>query len=145
MKRKILIVLALTILMTTGCGNKNINLDNVYKNLEDEYKDFVKIDNEIISGSYGVSTDEFNSVLVVMKEDSTTAKMYAVFEAKDNFDDALYEAKYFVDQYKKSWLNGYFPEEEALVKDGELETYGNYIIYVVNENPEDIINLIKKS
>lgn len=145
MKQKICAILLATLVLTTACSNKNINLDKVYNNLEDEYSKFTKVDTEIISGVYGVDTDVFENVLVVMEESSTTSKMYAVFEAKDNFEDAYDEAKYFADKYKESWQNGYFLEEEALVEDGELETYGNYIIYVVNKDPNKIIELIKES
>lgn len=136
-------LILISLFLVTGCGNKNLDFDNIYNNLKDEYKGYVEIDDETLEGVYGVSLDEFNSYLVVMDESSTSAKMYAVFETKADIDDALYEATYFVDQYEESWLNGYFPEEEKLVKDGKLETYGKYIIYVVNEDVDKIIEIIK--
>ena len=133
MKRIYLIFFTCLFLMT-GCGSKELNLDNVYKNLESEYEGFVEVSDSTLEGVYGVDLNEFNA----------TSKMYAVFEAKDSVDDALYEVKYFVDNYEKTWLNGYFPKEEKLVKDGILETYGNYIIYVVNSDTDKILKLIKK-
>ena len=145
MKRKFLWILIISLFLVTGCGNKNLNLDKVYTNLEKEYQDYAKIDNDTLEGVYGVDTSVFKDVLVVMAEDTTSAKMYAIFEVKDNYEDALYEAEYFVSQYKESWLNGYFPKEEALVKNGELNTYGNYIIYVVNDDIDNIMDLIKSS
>lgn len=145
MKHRLLIILALLVISITGCSEKKVNMDNVYKNLDSEYPNFIKVDNDTLNGVYGIDISKFKSYLVVMEESSTTSKMYAVFEATDKFDDSLYEAKYFVDKYKESWLNGYFESEEALVKQGELETYGNYIIYVVNEDPEKIIKMIKES
>ena len=132
------------LIITTGCGKKELNFDDIYKNLEKEYKGYLEVSESTLEGVYGSELDEFKSHLVVMKEDSTTSKMYAIFEAKDSIDDAFYEAKYFVDSYKESWSNGYFPREEKLVKDSVLETYGNYIIFVVNEDTDKIIKLIKK-
>lgn len=145
MKKRILLVLGLTVLFITGCGNKSINMDNVYDNLKDEYKDFVKVDEETLTGAYSLELDNFKSYLVVMDEDNSTSLMYAVFEAKDNFDDAMYEVEYFASNYKESWTNGYFKEEEALVKKGTVEAYGNYIIYVVNDDVDKIIKMIKES
>ena len=142
MKRFFYLILVGLILLT-GCDNKELNLDNVYNNLKDEYQGYTKVFDETLEGVYGVSLDEFNSYLVVMDESSISAKMYAIFEAKENIDDALYEATYFAEQYEESWLNGYFPEQEKLVKDGKLETYGKYIIYVVNEDTNKIIEMIK--
>ena len=141
--KRILCLILVNLILITGCGNKTLNFEDVYNRLEAEYNGYVKVDEDTLEGVYGVSLDEFNSYLVVMDESSTSAKMYAVFEAKGNIDDALYEVKYFIEQYKDSWLNGYFPEQEKLVKDGKMETYGKYIIYVVNEDVNDIIKKIK--
>lgn len=144
MKRIFLVIFSCLFLLT-GCGNKELDFDSVYKNLENEYKGFVEVSDSSLEGVYGVDLGEFESYLVVMSEDNATSKMYAIFEAKDSIDDALYEAQYFVDNYVKSWGNNYFPQEEKLVKDGVLETYGNYIIYIVNEDTDKILKLIKKN
>ena len=144
MKRVYILILTCVIFLT-GCGNKELNIDNVYNNLEKEYEGYIKVDSSTLEGVYGTDLSVFDSYLVVMNESNTTAKMYAVFEAKEDFDDALYEVKYFIDNYEKTWLNGYFPKEEKLVKDGILETMENYIIYVVNEDADKIVNMIKES
>ena len=143
--KRIFLILSTCLFLITGCGSKELDLDNVYKNLESEYKGFVEVSESTLEGVYGIDLNEFSSHLVVMSEDNATSKMYAVFEAKESVDDALYEVKYFVDNYEKTWLNGYFPKEEKLVKDGVLETYGNYIIYVVNSDTNRILKLIKKN
>lgn len=147
MKKRFVLFLVLSLFIFTGCNsnNKEIDLDNVFNNLKDEYSEFVRVDEETLTGAYGIDLSVFEEYLVVMEEDNTTAKMYAVFKTKDEIDAATYEAEYFVSQYKESWLNGYFKEEEALVQDGDLETYGNYIIYVVNKDPDNIMKLIKES
>lgn len=144
MKRIYILILS-CLFIVTGCGNKEINIDNIYKKLESEYKGYVKVEDATLEGVYGVDLSEFDSYLVVMNESNTTSKMYAVFKAKNSVDDALYEAKYFIDNYEKSWLNGYFPEEEKLVEDGKLEVVGDYILYVVNEDTTKIIDLMKKN
>lgn len=143
MKRVFLIIFT-CLLFITGCSSEKLDFNEIYKKLEDEYKGYVEVNGSTLEGVYGVELDKFKSYLVVMRDDSATSQMYAIFEANDSMDDALYEVEYFIDNYEKTWLNGYFPKEEKLVKDSVLETYGKYIIFVVNEDTDKIMNLIKE-
>lgn len=139
--KKIILVL-ISILFLTGCNNKTLNYDNVYNNLKDEYKDFVKLDKDTIEGVYGVDTTLFDSYIVVISDDKVDSRMYAIFETKT--EEGKYEADYFMDIYQDTWLTGYFPEQEKLVKKYKKEEFGNYIIYVVNEDTSKIIKKIKE-
>ena len=139
--KKIILVLV-SILFLTGCSDKTLNYDNVYNNLKDEYKDFVKLDKETIEGVYGVDTTLFDSYIVVTSDDKVDSRMYAIFETKT--EEGEYEADYFMDIYQDTWLTGYFPEQEKLVKKYKKEEFGNYIIYVVNEDTSKIIKKIKE-
>ena len=142
----LVIVCSIFTFILAGCtSNKNINLDNVYENLTDDYTDFIKVDEDVLTGNYGIDVSVFKDYLVVMNETGTTSKMYAIFEAGDSYEDAEDEATYFVNKYTESWDNGYFPDETKLVNDGITEKYGNYIIYVVNDDADNIITKIKSS
>ena len=139
--KKIILVL-ISILFLTGCNDKKLDYDKIYNSLKDEYKDFVKLDKETIEGVYGVDTTLFDSYIVVISNDKVDSRMYAIFETKT--EEGKYEAEYFMDTYQDSWFTGYFPEEEKLVKNYKKEEYGNYIIYVVNEDTSKIIKKIKE-
>lgn len=144
MKKKILVFISLlTIFQLTGCGKEKIDLDKVYSNLEDDFESFTKVDDSVLEGSYGIDLSYFDDYLVVMDEDGTSSKMYAVFVAKNS--DAVDEVTYFISQYIESWDNGYFPEETKRVKYGKKFSYGDYIIYVVSDNNDEIIEKIRKS
>lgn len=144
MKKKILVFISLlTIFQLTGCGKEKIDLDKVYSNLEDDFESFTKVDDSVLEGSYGIDLSYFDDYLVVMDEDGTSSKMYAVFVAKNS--DAADEVTYFISQYIESWDNGYFPEETKRVKYGKKFSYGDYIIYVVSDNNDEIIEKIRKS
>lgn len=143
--KKILLVLLSSLFILTGCNSsttKTLEYDNIYKALENEYKGYKKVDKDTLEGVYSIDTSLFKSFMVVMSEDQTTSRMYAIFETES--DEAKYEAEYFIEAYKDSWNNGYFPKEEKLVNDSEKEVYGNYVIYVVNDEPEKIFDLIEK-
>ena len=112
MKKVFLILISLFII--TGCQSKTLNYDTIYNNLKDEYEGFVKVDKETLEGVYGIDTSLFKSYLVVISSDKVDSRMYAIFEA--DTEEAKYEAGYFMDIYQDSWLTGYFPEQEKLVK-----------------------------
>ena len=139
--KKIILVLV-SILFLTGCSGKKLNYYNIYNNLKDEYKDFIKLDKDTIEGVYGVDTTLFDSYIVVTSDDKVDSRMYAIFETKT--EEGEYEADYFMDIYQDTWLTGYFPEQEKLVKKYKKEEFGNYIIYVVNEDTSKIIKKIKE-
>ncbi len=147
MKKIFLGVISISLIfLLAGCGSsKNIDLDKAYANLESDYTGFIKIDDDTLNGNYGIDLSVFKDYLVVMSEAGTTSKMYAIFEAGDSYEDAEDEVTYFVDKYVESWDNGYFPDETKLVNEGTVEKYGNYIIYVVNEDADSVISKIKGS
>ena len=139
---KKLIILIISVFVLTGCSSKSLNYDTIYKNLSNEYEGFAKMDEETLEGVYGVDTSTLKSYLVVTSKDKVDSRMYAIFET-DN-EEGKEEANYFMDIYQDSWLTGYFPEQEKLVKKYKKEAYGNYIIFVVNEDTQKIIEEIKK-
>ena len=143
MKLALIIFLSITI---TGCSDKNIDISKIQTNLENDYPSFDKLDKESLEGSYGIDTSKFENYIVVIDKTSNKGSMYAVFKAKKNdSESAEYEAEYFIDRYKDSWSLGYFPEETKLVNEGVKEIYGEYIIFVVNKDPDKIISKIKNS
>ena len=147
MKKFFLGVISISFMfLLTGCGtSKNIDIDKASANLESDYSDFIKVDADTLDGNYGIDLSVFKDYLVVMSDAGTTSKMYAIFEAGDSYEDAEDEVTYFVDKYVESWDNGYFPDETKLVNEGTVEKYGNYIIYVVNEDTDSINSKIKNS
>lgn len=143
-KIKILLSLLL-ILVITGCASEPVSLDleEVYSKLESSYKDSEKIDKDTLEGVYGIDTTMFDNYLVVMSKESSSSDMYAIFELKDN-EESKDEALYFISQYEKSWDNDYFPEETAKVEDGLTKETNDYVIYIVNENSDEILEKIEK-
>ena len=142
-KIKILLSLLLVFILT-GCGKEKIelNLNSVYSNLEVEYKNSVKVDAESLEGVYGIDTNLFEDYVVVLNKESSKADMYAIFKLKDN-EESKDEALYFISQYEKSWDNDYFPEETAKVEDALTKETDKYVIYIVNDDPDKILEKIE--
>lgn len=145
MKKIVYGFISLILIFTlTGCGSsKEIDLTKVYNSLHSDFDGYVKVDDKVLEGNYDIDLTVFKDYMVVMNETGATSKMYAIFEAGDSYDDASDEVSYFISKYKESWDNNYFPDETKAVNDSVLEKYGNYFIYVVSSNPDDIISKIE--
>jgi len=155
--KKILISL-LALGMITGCSNEEVSLDLEKVEIEVnslEYEGdgeksllFVKnkkMDNEKLQDKYGMNTVIFEEILVSTSENLDTASMYAIFLPKEGKEEECEkEINSFFEKYDQAWIMGYFPEEEKLVENREFEQYGNYHIYVISKDNEQVIEKIKK-
>lgn len=144
MKKIKLLLSLLVVLVLSGCGSEKLelNLETIYSNLTDEYAESVKMDAESLEGVYGIDTSLFEDYIIVMSKESSNADMYAIFELKDS-EESKDEALYFISQYEKSWDNDYFPEETAKVEDGLTKETDNYVIYIVNEDTDKILEMVE--
>lgn len=141
--KKILIVLAL--LLMVGCGNKTtLNLEEVESSLNNSNlfsgNDNVKVD--YLNKKYGLVTEGIKSATISMSSMLTSARMYAIFEA-DDVDAVKKNTDAFMKKYAASWMMGYNLEQEALVENRMVTTYGNYIIYIISEDNNKALDLIK--
>ena len=140
---KKIIFLLLTVFMITGCGNKELDIKKINDMIKADFKDSMKLSNNELEGIYNIDTSVFKNASVYVDKSSNNADVYAVFEVKGDYDAALLETEYFIEQYKKSWDQGYFPEEVKKIKNSEKEEYNNYIIYVVSDNASNAVEKIK--
>ena len=141
--KKILIVLAL--LLVVGCGNKTtLNLEEVESSLNNSNlfsgNDNVEVD--YLNKKYGLVTEGIKSATISMSSMLTSARMYAIFEA-DDVDTVKKNTDAFMEKYAASWMMGYNLEQEALVENRMVTTYGNYIIYIISEDNNEALDLIK--
>lgn len=152
--KKILISL-LGILIFVGCGNnKDVKLDLEkveieLNNLEYEsntklFEENIKMENDKLTDKYGMDISLFEEILVSTSKNLETASMYAIFLPKKGKEaDCEEEINNFFEKYEQSWMMGYFPEEEKLVKNRSNEKYGNYYIYVISKDNDKVIEKIK--
>ena len=137
---KSFIILLIAIVSFTGCDKKLKNYDMLSASLNSKFKNHIQLKDEEIKGIYDLNTRLFKNITINVDNENKSAEMYAIFELGNDYDACIEEVEYFIEQYKRSWEND---EQVKLVNDGVKEEMGNYIIYVVNENPNEIINEIK--
>ena len=159
MKLKNLLISLAVLLVFTGCGEKNIELDlekveielNSLEIEEDGekiklFENNVKMDYEKLEDKYGMDTNVFTEILVSTSENLDTASMYAIFLPKEEkLEVAEKEMESFFEKYDQAWIMGYFPEEEKLVENRLEETYGDYYIYVISKDNDKVLEKIKNT
>ena len=137
---KSFIILLIAIVSFTGCDKKLKNYDMLSASLSNKFKNHIQLKEEEVKGIYNLNTRLFKNVIINVDNENKSPEMYAIFELGSDYDSCIEEVEYFIEQYKRSWENS---EQTKLVNDGIKEEMGDYIIYVVNENPNEIINEIK--
>lgn len=141
--KKLMIILGLILLV--GCSNNvNLDLNNIQKEIDVTglFKG-TQVDLEYVVSKYGLEKEGIEDYSINMSNMLDSASMYAIFKASDiksvkaNTDD-------FINKYASSWMMGYNLEQEKIVQDKMEEVYGNYIIYVISNNNEKVLNIIKE-
>ena len=137
---KSFIILLIAIVSFTGCDKKLKNYDMLSASLSNKFKNHIQLKEEEVKGIYNLNTRLFKNVIINVDNENKSSEMYAIFELGSDYDSCIEEVEYFIEQYKRAWENN---KQMKLVNNGIKEEIGNYIIYVVNENPNEIINEIK--
>lgn len=146
MKKIVYIFMTLTLLFITGCGNKKIDfsiLENNIKN-NDNFKDTEVLSLDDINYRYDIDTKDFGNSLIYYSNSLENANTIFVIETLSNDGDKEYDK--LVASYKASWLdNPYNLEEAAKVKNAYNETYNGYKIFIVSDNNEGVLKIVKES
>lgn len=160
MKNKIIILLAVVsafAMILTGCGkkedaedvkDKDIDVKEIWDKIESEigtetFPAFVEGSSDDIKMYYDINPDDLNSY--VLKSPMMVVKSTEIFIAHIK-DGKMNEVKSGIEKRVKAleeiWEN-YLQDQYELVKNHKIETSGNYVIFVVSEEAEKIVNIFK--
>lgn len=158
MKKSIFIILSLfAIVLLTGCGKVDLDLDKVRESIATLKED--KIDSSLVYGEvnmkeeyqdleyiyesdyeqYGFNLDDLDAFSFGYNKD--TKDFYVVFKAKEGKDKAVKKSiESFVESLKKDEKN-----EDVLnkLKNYKLETIDGYIVAVSVKDNADLLKVIK--
>ncbi len=138
------IFLVIMMLFLVGCEKQSLDLNKINNIVKADIKDSMKLSNSEIEGIYNIDTSVFKNATIYVDKNSESSNVYAIFEAKSDYDSALLEAEYFMEQYKKAWDNDVLKEESNKIKNGKSLEYEDYIIYVVSDNANEALDKIKE-
>lgn len=152
--KKILYVI-ISIILLSGCSKNDVKLDlakveSSLNNLTYESKAMFgkneMVDLEHLTVKYGFDSSNIDASLISMSTVTDSASMYAIFLPKKGEKEAAKEAiEQFLTKYDRSWMMGYAPDQEILVENRLEEEYGNYLIYIISNDNEKVLETIKNN
>ena len=135
--KKFLTVLMLAMLMfVTGCGNNDIselNVDETKNIIEQDLKDMKDVSEDSLEDVYGLNLDLME--VYVIKE-NTSGDLYAIIKTTDKNQTKKDMENYF--EKVKTFNANYSPERLQILEDRVEKEIGDYLIYIVAENADEI-------
>ena len=141
--KKIVAVLSIFILLfATGCGAtvSELNVDNTKSIIESDLKNMQEVDEESLKDVYGLNLDIME--VHVIKQ-NTEGDLYAIIKTNEKTQVKNDMVKYF-EKIQKFNAN-YSPERLEILNNRVEKEIGDYLIYIVAKNADEIYNNIVKS
>ena len=142
MKKFLTVLMVAMLMFVTGCGNNDIselNVDETKKIIEQDLKDMKDVSEDSLEDVYGLNLDLME--VHVIKE-NTSGDLYAIIKTTDKNQTKKDMENYF--EKVKTFNANYSPERLQILEDRVEKEIGDYLIYIVAENAdeiyEDIIN-----
>ena len=141
--KKIVAVLSIFILLfVTGCGNtvSELNVGNTKSIIETDLKNMQEVDEESLKDVYGLNLDLMEVHII---KQNTEGDLYAIIKTNEKSKVKNDMTKYF-EKIQKFNAN-YSPERLEILNNRVEKEIGDYLIYIVAENADEIYNNIVKS
>lgn len=129
-------VLIIMLLLVTGCGGEGLNNLDVNKAsnaIEETLKDMVEIEGETLRDVYGLDLSVIESHIV---KQNSYGDIYAIIKTNDKATVKEDMEGYF--EKIKEFNEVYAPERLETLENRVEKEIGNYLIYIVAENANDI-------
>ena len=144
---KKLLILVICFLFLSGCGmsEKKLDLNNLESKLSasEYFLNHEIISSDVVANRYSIDTSKFEELMMLSSTKYDDATM--VFIAYPNNADTKKEFETFIDSYNSQWVGmNYFPEQKELVENGLYTNYNNYLVYIVSQDNNKVLNMIKE-
>ena len=136
MKKFLTVLMAVMLMFVTGCGNNDIselNVDETKKIIEQDLKDMKDVSEDSLEDVYGLNLDLME--VHVIKE-NTSGDLYAIIKTTDKNQTKKDMENYF--EKVKTFNANYSPERLQILEDRVEKEIGDYLIYIVAENADEI-------
>ena len=137
MKKILITIVALLLTVTvTGCQKENItelNITNTSQVIEKTLKNMEKIEEETLKNVYSLDLTNIEEYVVKQNENGdlyAILKVIDIQKAKENMNDYFEKVKQFNQSYS--------PERLQILENRVEKQIGNYLIYIVAEDANDI-------
>mgnify|MGYP003288655365 FL=1 len=136
MKKFLTVLMVAMLMFVTGCGNNDIselNVDETKKIIEQDLKDMKDVNEDSLEDVYGLNLDLME--VHVIKE-NTSGDLYAIIKTTDKNQAKKDMENYF--EKVKTFNANYSPERLQILEDRVEKEIGDYLIYIVAENADEI-------
>lgn len=136
MKKFLTVLMVAMLMFVTGCGNNDIselNVDETKKIIEQDLKDMKAVSEDSLEDVYGLNLDLME--VHVIKE-NTSGDLYAIIKTTDKNQTKKDMENYF--EKVKTFNANYSPERLQILEDRVEKEIGDYLIYIVAENADEI-------
>ena len=136
MKKFLTVLMVAMLMFVTGCGNNDIselNVDETKKIIEQDLKDMKDVSEDSLEDVYGLNL-ELMEVHVI--KENTSGDLYAIIKTTDKNQTKKDIENYF--EKVKTFNANYSPERLQILEDRVEKEIGDYLIYIVAENADEI-------
>lgn len=136
MKKFLTVLMVAMLMFVTGCGNNDIselNVDETKKIIEQDLKDMKDVSEDSLEDVYGLNLELMD--VHVIKE-NTSGDLYAIIKTTDKNQTKKDMENYF--EKVKTFNANYSPERLQILEDRVEKEIGDYLIYIVAENADEI-------
>ena len=142
MKKKIAILGIFILLFVTGCGTNmsELNVDNTQSIIESDLKNMQVVGDDTLRDVYGLNLDLMEVHII---KQNTNGDLYAIIKTNEKSKVKNEMTKYF-DKIQK-FNSNYSPERLEILNNRVEKEIGNYLIYIVAENGDEIYSNIINS
>lgn len=142
MKKIVAVLSIFMLLFVTGCGNtvSELNVDNTKSIIESDLKNMQEVADDSLKDVYGLNLDLMEEHIV---KQNTDGDLYAIIKTSEKSKVKNDMTKYF--EKIQEFNTNYSPERLEILNNRVEKEIGDYLIYIVAENADEIYNNIVKS
>ncbi len=132
--KKIAIVLIITLILG-GCGSESteIDIERTSSIIEESLSDMENVDESSLTDVYGINLDIVSEYVIKLNADGD---LYAILKTSDKVETKDDMDNYF--ERIKEFNTAYSPERLEILENRLEKEVGDYLIYIVAEDAEDI-------
>ena len=146
--KKVLLTLC-AILLLTGCGNKELNLNKVKENVKETnvFSNLYTLSSEDMKNRFSLDTSLAEAIVFEGDSENKDADIYTDFYivVKEKDEKLIKDIDNLIDESFELRLEMYNPEGLQKVKNRLETTYNGYKIYISSSDNEKVLEEIKKS
>lgn len=142
MKKFIAVLSIFIMLFATGCGNNisELDVDNTQSIIESDLKNMQIVDEDSLVDVYGLNLDLMEVHII---KQNTNGDLYAIIKTNEKVKVKNDMTKYF--EKIEKFNTNYSPERLEILSNRVEKEIGDYLIYIVAENADDIYKNIVNS